>query len=147
MWFTVAPDTLQSDLAFGVFCGSVLDAALNVLPLIKLDGYYFLSQWLRLPNLMDRSRGWWRGWLLRVLFGQKDLDAEHYGKRQRAIYAAFGLSSFVYALGLMIAIVIFVGRYSMDWFELGGVLLTVSLVLLYLRLPLGRLACAIRDAG
>ena len=146
-WFMAAPYTLLSDLAFVFFCGSVLDVAFNANPLIKLDGYYFLSQWLRLPNLMDRSRGWWRGWLLRVLFGQKDLDAEHYGKRQRAIYAAFGLSSFVYALGLRIAIVILAGRYLMDWFQLGGVLLTLSLVLLYLRRPLGRLAYAIQDAG
>ena len=39
--------------------GSVLDVFFNTNPLIKLDGYYFLSQALRMPNLMDRSRGYW----------------------------------------------------------------------------------------
>jgi putative peptide zinc metalloprotease protein len=146
-WFMAAPHTLPSDLAFVLFCGSVLDVAFNANPLIKLDGYYFLSQWLRLPNLMDRSRGWWRSLLLRVFFGRQNLEAAHYSKRQQVIYAVFGLSSFVYAIVLMIAIVIFVGQYLMDWFELGGVLLTVSLVLLYLRRPLGLLACATRNAG
>ena len=68
-WLALAPYTLPADLAFTFFCGSVLDVVFNGNPLIKLDGYYFLSQWLRLPNLMDRAREWWRGSLRRFVFG------------------------------------------------------------------------------
>ncbi|MGH9853473.1 MAG: HlyD family efflux transporter periplasmic adaptor subunit, partial [Blastocatellia bacterium] len=70
-WFALAPYTLLADMAFVFFCGSVLDVAFNGNPLIKLDGYYFLSQWLRLPNLMDRSRAYWRGLLRWIVFGER----------------------------------------------------------------------------
>ena len=60
IWFVVTPHTLLSNLAFLFFLGSILEVISNANPLIKLDGYYFLSQWLRLPNLMDRSRAYWR---------------------------------------------------------------------------------------
>ncbi len=67
-WFAVAPHTLISELAFLFFLGSVVNVAFNANPLIKLDGYYFLSQALRLPNLMARSRAYWRGLWRRVVY-------------------------------------------------------------------------------
>ena len=71
-WFLFAPYTLLADLAFIIFLAGVVDVIFNANPLIKLEGYYFLSQWLRLPNLMDRSHTYWRGLLKRILFGVRD---------------------------------------------------------------------------
>jgi multidrug efflux pump subunit AcrA (membrane-fusion protein) len=135
-WLALAPYTLLADLAFIFFCGSVLDVVFNGNPLIKLDGYYFLSQWLRLPNLMDRSREWWRGSLRRIVFGARNEAASRYSRREQAILAAFGLLSFVYTVALRLFIVIFLGSYLIDWFHLPGLLLTVALALFYARRPL-----------
>ena len=111
----------------------MLDVIFNANPLIKLDGYYFLSQWLRLPNLMDRSRAYWRGLLRRILFGERNPEAARFGRRERTIYAVFGLLSFIYTVGLRVFIVIFVGAYLVDSFHLLGLLLTASLAIFYLR--------------
>ena len=135
-WLALAPYTLLADLAFIFFCGSVLDVAFNGNPLIKLDGYYFLSQWLRLPNLMDRARAWWRGSLRRIVFGARNEAAARFSRREQAILAAFGLLSFVYTVALRLFIVIFLGSYLIDWFHLPGLLLTVALALFYARRPL-----------
>lgn len=43
-WFILAPHTLLSDTAFVFALGSGLDVFFNANPLLKLDGYYFLSQ-------------------------------------------------------------------------------------------------------
>jgi hypothetical protein len=143
LWLALAPYTLLSDLAFIFFCGSVLDVIFNGNPLIKLDGYYFLSQWLRLPNLMDRSRAWWRGVLGRVLFGVGNEIAARFTRREQAILAVFGWLSFFYTVGLRLFIVIFVGAYLVDWFHLPGLLLTFALALFYARRMLKQLRASL----
>ncbi|HEV2664230.1 MAG TPA: hypothetical protein VG324_04930, partial [Blastocatellia bacterium] len=135
-WLALAPYTPPADLAFCFFLGSVLDVAFNGNPLIKLDGYYFLSQWLRLPNLMDRASEWRRGFLRRIIFGERNEAATRYSRPEQAILAAFGLLSFVYTVALRLFIVIFLGSYLIDWFYLPGLLLTLALAFFYARRPL-----------
>jgi putative peptide zinc metalloprotease protein len=141
-WFLLAPYTLLADMAFIIFCGSVLDVIFNGNPLIKLDGYYFLSQWLRMPNLMDRARDWRRGLLRRIVFGDPNEAAARFSRRERAILAVFGSLSFVYTLGLRLFIVIFIGSYLTDWFHLFGLLGAAALALLYVWRPLKELMSA-----
>jgi putative peptide zinc metalloprotease protein len=138
-WMTLAPYTPLADLAFCFFLGSVMDVAFNGNPLIKLDGYYFMSQWLRLPNLMDRAREWWRGSLRLLVFNEPNEAAARFSRREQAILAAFGLLSFVYTVALRLFIVIFLGSYVIDWFYLPGLLLTLALAFFYARRPLRRL--------
>lgn len=135
-WLLLAPHTLLADLTFILFCGSVLDVAFNGNPLIKLDGYYFLSQWLRSPNLMDRSRDWWRDSLRRIVFGAPNGTAPRFSRREQAILAAFGFLSFVYTLALRLFIMIFLGSYLVDWFHLPGLLLAFAMASFYARRPL-----------
>ena len=47
--------TLINYLAFIVLTISGIDSFFNFNPLIKLDGYYLLSDWLEIPNLRARS--------------------------------------------------------------------------------------------
>jgi hypothetical protein len=137
-WFLLEPHTLAADLAFFFFLGSVLNLIFNANPLIKLDGYYFLSQWLRLPNLMDRSRAYWRSLLERFLFGERPSKASRSSARERAIYAAFGLLSFLYSAGLGGFIVLYAGGHLIGQFQLFGLALTAGLALFFLRRPLAR---------
>src|SRR5262245_5326978 len=146
-WFALAPYTLLADVAFTFFCGSVLDVAFNGNPLIKLDGYYFLSQWLRLPNLMDRSRAYWRGLLRRIVFGERNEEAARFSRRERATLVAFGLVSFLYTTALMVFIVVYVGGYLIDWFHLAGLAGAVGIALFYVRLPFRRLIAALVKSG
>ncbi|MBI1765117.1 MAG: HlyD family efflux transporter periplasmic adaptor subunit [Acidobacteria bacterium] len=128
-WSLVAPETLWADVLLGFGLGSLVDVAFNANPLIKLDGYYFLSQWLRLPNLLDRSRAYWRG----LLLGGEE---KRYTRREQLIYALYGLLSALYALALLGFILVYVGGWLMDTFYLLGLLLCVGVVLLFARKPL-----------
>jgi multidrug efflux pump subunit AcrA (membrane-fusion protein) len=131
-WRVLAPYTLLADMAFSLFCGSLLDVAFNGNPLIKLDGYYFLSQWLRLPNLMERAREWWR----HIVFGAQ--TSARFSRREQMILAVFGLLSFVYTLALRCFLVIWLGGYLTDWWGLPGLLGTLALALFYARRPLAQ---------
>nr|MDQ3012925.1 HlyD family efflux transporter periplasmic adaptor subunit [Acidobacteriota bacterium] len=143
IWFLLAPHTLLSDTAFVFALGSGLDVAFNANPLIKLDGYYFLSQWLRMPNLMDRSRNYWRGVLKRILFGERNREAARYDRRERTIYLIFGLLSFTYNIAFASLILTYVGTWLIERFYLLGLVLAFGLALLFLRRPLKQLFDAI----
>ncbi|HWQ35734.1 MAG TPA: HlyD family efflux transporter periplasmic adaptor subunit [Blastocatellia bacterium] len=143
-WFFVAPFTLAADVAFIFFFGSILNLAFNANPLIKLDGYYFLSQWLQMPNLMDRSRAFWRGTFRRLFTGERDETAAKYTWRERLIYATFGLLSTLYTIALTFLIVRFAGGYLIESFYLLGLLLTAGVALVFVRRPLLKLLGAVR---
>ncbi len=134
VWFVLVPHTMLADVIFVCMLGSVLDVFLNANPLIKLDGYYFLSQWLRLPNLMDRSRAYWLGLWRRLLTGQR--EEKPYSRREKTIYTLYGALSAVYSVGLMAVIIFYVGDWLMNTFYLLGLLLTVGVVLIFVRKPL-----------
>jgi putative peptide zinc metalloprotease protein len=135
-WLAFVPQTLLATLALIIFLGSVLDLLINANPLIKLDGYYFLSQWLRLPNLMDRSRAYWRGLWRGAISGEPDEAAARHTRRERVVYAVFGLLSSLYIVALLGAIVLFVGGYLVDSFYFLGLPLTAGIAVWYLRRPL-----------
>jgi putative peptide zinc metalloprotease protein len=142
-WFVFEPYTIAADLAFIFFMGSVVDIIFNANPLIKLDGYYFLSQILRMPNLMDRSRAYWRGLLSRMLSGERDNDLLRHSRRERAIYVIFGALSFFYTLALIFIILRFVGEYLVNSFQLAGLLLTFAIAIFFMRRPLRRTGFAV----
>ncbi|MDX2030777.1 MAG: HlyD family efflux transporter periplasmic adaptor subunit [Blastocatellia bacterium] len=146
-WFLLAPHTRLSDLAFIVLLGSVLDVFFNANPLIKLDGYYFLSQWLRLPNLMDRSRACWRGQLQRALFGERSHEMERWSRREQVIYLIFGLLSFVYNLLFAALIVIYTGEWLVDRFYFPGLLLAFGVALLFARRPIRQAMAGLIRSG
>jgi putative peptide zinc metalloprotease protein len=144
VWFLVAPHTLLADFAFIVFCGAVLDVFFNGNPLIKLDGYYFLSQALRLPNLMDRARAAWRKLLRRALFAEAIVGIPRYEGNEWLIYLGYGLLSFVYNCLFAVLIVSYVGAWLMDRFYFLGFGLTLGIAVFFVRHPLGQLFATLK---
>jgi putative peptide zinc metalloprotease protein len=138
-WLLFVPYSRPADLACICFLGSIVGVWTNANPLIKFDGYYLLSQWLHTPNLMDRSRAYWRGLLKRALFGLCNLESARWSRRERLIYFVYGLLSFSYTVSLRFIIVCFVGARLIEWLHLSGLFLTAGLACFYLRPVLRRL--------
>lgn len=138
-WLLVAPHTLPADLLFVILLGSVLDLIFNANPLIKLDGYYFLSQLLCLPNLMDRSRGYWRGVWKRLLLGESNPETARYDRSEQAIYLTYGLLSFLYHIVFAALIVIYAGAWLTDRLFLLGLILAGGIATIFMRRPIEQL--------
>ena len=79
------PDMVVAPLLFKVAFFAYVSVFFNVNPLIKLDGYYILMDWLDIPNLRERAMEFVR----RKLPG-KLLRRERFS-RQEVIFAVFGL--------------------------------------------------------
>jgi len=71
----------------------------NLNPLLKMDGYYILMDWLEIPRLRERSLAFVRADLLRKLRARERLT------REERIFAVFGLLSALWtAIALALAI-------------------------------------------
>ncbi|HEX4946504.1 MAG TPA: efflux RND transporter periplasmic adaptor subunit [Blastocatellia bacterium] len=143
-WLVLEPYTLLADTAM-IFClGSLLNIAFNANPLIKLDGYYFLSQWLRLPNLMEKSRAYWRGLLRQLSFGGGELMS--LTVRQRRVYFLFGPLSLGYTIVFLSAILLYLHEYFVDNLNLAGFGLTGLITVVLMRQQISKGAETISTA-
>jgi putative peptide zinc metalloprotease protein len=133
-WFMLEPYTLLADTALIFALGSLLNVAFNANPLIKLDGYYFLSQLLYLPNLMEKSREYWRNLMSRMTFGawrRTRLTA-----KQRAAYFAFGPLSLGYTIALTFVMLRFLNEFLVARLNLFGFGLTGLAAAVLMRQPI-----------
>lgn len=76
VWRVTAPETLIHAAALLVVAVAGVGGLLNIIPFIKLDGYFFLSDWLEIPNLRPRSFAHLRRSILRALGAEETGDGE-----------------------------------------------------------------------
>src|SRR5262249_31777326 len=88
-WRLTMADTLVHRLAFLVLSACGIQTLFNFNPLIKLDGYYLLSDWLEVPNLQQRALTDFKGWLRRLLWGAAPPPEERRGGLPPAFCAVF----------------------------------------------------------
>jgi putative peptide zinc metalloprotease protein len=127
IWLLATPYTVVADLMFLVFLGGTFNIVVNCNPLIKLDGYYALSQALGVQNLQSQSAAYVRSLFARILGTQKQVSIRD---PRPGLFIAYWLGSILYSLTLIYFILNWAGTWLMDGFGLMGVLLTLYLALL-----------------
>ena len=94
------PPGLAGAAAYKLAVASYLAALCNLNPLLELDGYYMLSDWLGLPNLRRRALSFISGPLWQKLRTGATLG------REERIFALYGLLAAVYT-ALAVALALF----------------------------------------
>jgi len=69
VWRLTVPGTLINQLSLFTITMCGARSLLNFNPLLRLDGYYLLSDWLSIPNLRPRAMDYWMGHLRWFLWG------------------------------------------------------------------------------
>jgi multidrug efflux pump subunit AcrA (membrane-fusion protein) len=95
IWRVTTPDSFINQLALIVVLFSGIQTLFNFNPLIKLDGYYMLSDYLEIPNLRAKSSDALWKWV-----GGKHRSRRPW-KEQRA-QLIYGVSSFVFSTTLLV---------------------------------------------
>jgi CRP-like cAMP-binding protein len=86
-------------LLFKFAVASYFTDALNLMPLLPLDGYYILMDWLEIPALRQRALDFIKGPMWRML-----LDRERFTRRE-VLFGVFGLLAATYStLSIFLAI-------------------------------------------
>ena len=98
---------LVTTLLFKFAVASYFTDALNLMPLLPLDGYYILMDWLEIPKLREQALGFIKGPMWRLL-----LDRERFTRRE-VLFAVFGILAATYSsLSIFLAILYWRRRLS-----------------------------------
>jgi putative peptide zinc metalloprotease protein len=113
----------------------VITLGLNASPFTRFDGYFLLSDWLRMPNLHDRAFALTRWWLRERLFGFGDVPAETFATARRRFLIAFSLTAWLYRLVLFFSIALLVFHF---FFHVLGLILMLVEVGWFILRPMAR---------
>jgi putative peptide zinc metalloprotease protein len=94
----------------------------NLLPVLKFDGYFLLSDWLGQENLFERSFALGRWWLRETLFGLGDHPPEELSPTQNRFMITLAICVWVYRFFLFMGIALLVYYF---FFKLLGIFLFV----------------------
>lgn len=91
---------------------------INLNPLIKLDGYYFLTEWIGIPDLKERSTAFLSGWVQHNIF-RLPVDVPIVPRRRVALFATYAFVSGLYSYFLLFIVVRFsfnvLHRFIVEW--------------------------------
>lgn len=132
LWWQATDPTLRFVLFNAAVLCSVNTLLFNGNPLLRFDGYFLLSDALRIPNLASRSSAVVREFFHTLLTGQRRRSE----RERRGVLLTYGLASLCYRVLLTLAIVSLIRVMARAWrVEFLGIMLTWGLLLSSLFLP------------
>lgn len=97
VWWGTAAGSTAHDLAYKiVLVGGILPLIINLNPLMRLDGYLFLSEMTRTPALKEKSIGFLSAWVRKSIF-RLPATIPVYPLRRQIWFATYALFSGAYS--------------------------------------------------
>jgi putative peptide zinc metalloprotease protein len=143
LWRVLDPHTAVSQMAVVVMATTGVKTLFNLNPLLKFDGYYLLSDYLEIPNLRPRAFAHLRA-RFRALWGAG--EAPDATRRERRIYLLYGLAAGAFSLLVLSLLSRWVGGWLVSRYQAWGFVLFASLLVVFLRGPIGRALARLGDA-
>ena len=134
-WRMTEPTTVLNAVALVVVVTSGIKLFFNLMPLIKLDGYYLLSDYLEIPNLRARAFGYLRD-RVRRLCTSVPYETQRVTRRERVIYVTYGILAGAYSVLLLGYIAVMVGSFLVERYQGTGAVAYAGLLFLAFRRPL-----------
>jgi hypothetical protein len=135
IWWAAAPGTMLSEVAFAaVLVGGITTVFMNINPLLPLDGYYALSDYLEVPNLRQRSFAH-LGWLIKTRVLRLQASETPATERERRIFLIYGTVASLYIVLILslFAAASYVGLQR--WFGALGIVILLAGVVMTLYRP------------
>ncbi len=105
VWYFSKPGLVNS-VAFYLAAVSLISSVLfNGNPLLKFDGYFVLTDLLRIPNLQTKSFAFIRYLFLNKALGIESVKRTYASLRDQCIFISYGVSSLVYRVFLYTGII------------------------------------------
>ncbi len=134
-WRVTEPATSLNSIALVVIVTSGVKLFFNLVPLIKLDGYYLLGDYLEIPNLRARAFSYLRNRVNRV-WASSPHEALAVAPRERRIYFTYGILAGAYSLFLLGYVAWIFGNFLIERYHGTGAMVYAGLMLTVLQRPL-----------
>lgn len=130
LWVSVE-EGLVRDLAFTVMAiGGVSTVLFNGNPLMRLDGYYVLSDALEIQNLGSRANQFCLTWVQRTLLRADQVRLPATDAFERWFLPLYGIAAAVYRVGISVLVLLWVATKSVLLAAVLGAWMACVLVLL-----------------
>ncbi|TET96673.1 MAG: HlyD family efflux transporter periplasmic adaptor subunit [Candidatus Zixiibacteriota bacterium] len=110
VWRVTIVGTFVNDVARIVAVVCWITVLFNFNPLIKLDGYYLLSDWVDIPNLRRKSFAYLGNLLKRKLLGWP-IEPYLATKREKKIFLTYAILAVAYSAFLISYVLVIVARF------------------------------------
>lgn len=127
-WRVVQPDTLLHFISMLIIATSSVRMLFNFNPLIKLDGYYLLSDWLDVHNLRDKAIQYIKYKFKRLLGDKKEIKT--FSMKERRIYFYYGIGAVCFITFFLTFIISKFGSFLIGHLQGTGFLLISLFVFL-----------------
>ncbi|MGA9900300.1 MAG: M50 family metallopeptidase, partial [Terriglobales bacterium] len=119
VWWGTPPGGPVHDLAYKVvLIAGIAVVLMNLNPLIKLDGYYVLSETLGIDEIKERSTALLSNWVQKHIF-RLPVEVAYVRPRLRWFFVPYAILSGLYSYLLLYAVARFVGNvfrhFSPEW--------------------------------
>ena len=115
VWTNTAPGVWLHDFSYKVILITGLAViVMNLNPLLKLDGYYFLTEFLTIPDLKEDSTAFVSGWFQRHVL-HLPVSVPVIPRRRIALYTLYALASGTYSYFVLYAVIRFVYNVTSHW--------------------------------
>jgi len=104
VWWAATPGTLISQVALSaVLVGGITTVVMNANPLIPLDGYFALSDYLEVPNLRQRAFAY-LSWSVKARVLRLDVPEPAAEEREKRIFLIYSLLAVWYITSIMLLV-------------------------------------------
>jgi putative peptide zinc metalloprotease protein len=138
IWRVTEPETTLHYFSLVVMGLSAIRMFFNLNPLIKLDGYYLLSDALEMPNLRQKAFSY-LGARIRAFWGSSSPVVWDTSRRERRIYLTYGLLAGLYSYALLATVAFSFGSYFIRQYQGFGLVLFATLLVGLVGNPLRKL--------
>ena len=144
-WWLAAPGTLLSEVMLAaMIAGGLTSVLTNANPLLPLDGYFALTDWLAIPNLRQRGIAWASWWVRHRLLGL-DVPEPVASPREARALRWYGALASLYITGMLTLFSFIVLRAASRWLGGAGLAIALAWLLLMLGKPLRSWGQAVVD--
>ncbi|PWB74752.1 hypothetical protein C3F09_03425 [candidate division GN15 bacterium] len=132
IWRVTVPGYPLNDLARTCAIVGWVTFLFNLNPLIKLDGYYLLSDWLDIPNLRPKALGYLGNVIKRRLLGWP-IEPITPAPRERKIFPVYAVLGVAYSTLLIVLILKWLAVFLAGSLGGPGILLLCAVLVIILR--------------
>ncbi|MBN2243528.1 MAG: efflux RND transporter periplasmic adaptor subunit [Acidobacteria bacterium] len=126
-WRLAAPETLISRICIISIVFNGILVFFNFNPLIRLDGYYMLSDFIEIPNLRTKAFSYLKHKLVAWLTGSENARKVDSGHEERRILLLYGTASFLFTIGIVLYMVHLIGGWMIREYRTWGAIIAAML--------------------
>lgn len=150
LWRIIKEGTFFSETLLVVAVISFGILIFNLNPLLKLDGYYLLTDAVDIPNLRDKAFSYAKSLFAKLTFGI-DRVPRNLSTREKRIYISYAISALLYSFLLLYFLGLYVMRLMVDrWGGTGFLLFAAILAIIFRPLLMSTtkdVSSAVRDGA